>query len=127
MTRCGLEGVVSGPTTSVTPGRTRGPALYLPHEPCPTKAQYGSHRSQDEPVEHVRTADGLAEAIPEDGERDAAWRQTDCRPDREMSKLDPGCSQEHIDHGEGSHRKKADGGNGKHTAARQPVAEPRET
>src|SRR5262249_31369756 len=102
-------------------------ALYAPHEPSPSEDQGGSHDTQDEPVEHVRTAQGLAQAIPEDGQCDAAWRQADRRPDREVPELDPGCPQDHVDYGEGSDREKADGCNGEHTTARQPSAEPRQT
>src|SRR5690348_11393282 len=109
MTRCGLEGAVAGRLTSVTPGSTGGTALYAPHEPSPAQDQGGSHATQDKPVEHVRTADGLAQAIPEDGQRDAAWRQADRRPDREVPELDAGCPQDHIHDGEGRNRQKADG------------------
>src|SRR4029453_955249 len=126
-TRGDLEAGAPERITLVTPSRMRRAALYAPYEPCPAKAQCGSHETQDEPVEHVRTAEGLAEAIPEDGQRDAAWRQTDRCPDREVPQLDPGCPQDHIAHGEGSNREKADGCNGEHAAARQPTAEPRET
>jgi hypothetical protein len=104
-----------------------GSALYALHEPSPSEAQSGSHDTQDKPVEHVRTAEGLTQAIPEDSQRDAAWRQADRRPDREVSELDPGCPQDHVDYGEGSDREKADGRNGEHTTARQPAAEPRQT
>src|SRR5207237_6073170 len=106
MTRCGLEGAVSGRLTSVTSGSTGGSALYAPHEPCPSEAQGGSHETQDEPVEHIWTAQGVAQAIPEDGQRDAAWGQADRRPDREVPELDAGCPENHIDHGEGSDREK---------------------
>src|SRR2546425_1559288 len=127
MTRRDLEAAAAEPSTSVTPNSMGSSALYAPHEPSPSEDQGGSHDTQEEPVEHVRTAEGLAQAIPEDGQRNAAWRQADRRPDREMPKLDPGSSQDHIDHGKGSNREKADGGNGEHTAARQPTAEPCET
>src|SRR5207253_10755725 len=127
MTRRDREAAASARTTSVTPDPMGGSALYAPHEPSPSEDQGGSHDTQDEPVEHVRTAEGLAQAIPEDGQRDAAWRQADRRPDREMPQLDPGRPQDHIDHGKGSNREKADGRNGEHTAARQATAEPRET
>src|SRR5215510_3793516 len=126
MTRRDLEAGVPERITSVTPGRTGGAALYSPHEPSPSEDQGGSHKTQDEPVEHIWAADGLAEAIPEDGQRKAAWRQADRRADREVPELDPGCPQDHVHHGEGSDREKADGGNGEHTAARQPTAEPRQ-
>src|SRR6266571_7342391 len=127
MTRRDLEAAASERLTSVTPNSMGGSALDAPHEPSPSEDQGGSHDTQDEPVEHVRTAEGLAQAISEDGQRDAAWRQADRRPDREMPQLDPGSPQDHIDHGKGSNREKADGRNGKHTAARQPTTEPRET
>src|SRR5262245_14535854 len=127
MTKRDLEAAAPEPITSVTPGSMGGSALYAPHEPSPSEDQGGSHGTQDEPVEHVRPAQGLAQAILEDGQRDAAGRQADRRPDREVPELDLGCPQDHVDYGEGSDREKADGRNGEHTAARQPTAEPRET
>src|SRR5262245_10409010 len=127
MTRRDLETAAPARITSVIPGSIGGYALYPSHEPSPSEDQGGSHDTQDEPVEHVRTAEGLAQAIPEDGQRDAAWRQADCRPNREVPELDPGSPQDHVDDGEGCDREKTDGHNGEYTTTRQPTAQPRET
>src|SRR5690349_21797373 len=110
MTRRDLEAAVSGWITSVTPGRPGGAALYAPHEPSPAEDQGSSHATQDEPAEHVWTAEGVAQAVSEDGQRAAAWRKTNRCPDREVTELDPGRPQEHVNDGEVSERQKADCG-----------------
>ena len=81
----------------ITPGSTGDPTLYPPHQPCPPEAQCDSHKTQDETVEYVWTAKGLAQAIPENGQREEAWRQADHRPNREVPELDPGRPQDHVD------------------------------
>ena len=56
MTSRDLEAGVPERITLVTPGRTGGAALYSPHEPSPSEDQGGSHKTQDEPVEHIWAA-----------------------------------------------------------------------
>ena len=50
---------------TLTLGAARHPTLYPPHEPCPTEAQSGSHESKEKEIEHVWTAESLAQAIPQ--------------------------------------------------------------
>src|SRR5215470_3676619 len=109
--------------TLVIPGFTGQPALDPPHEPRPTKDQYGSHETQEKEVEHVRMAKGLAEAIPEDGQREEARREADRGADHKVPQLDPGRTKHQVDHGEGSNWEKADLHDGEHTAAGEPLTE----